>query len=159
MPAPSYTARQTPAGKRLKSGWKCVVTLAADPNIEFFEREVKPLGLSVGLLDDTTQHNVRFETQSTTGLVKSNNMELTVEYDPAVRVSILAALGRHDTISILYPNLDTDSFYGAVIEWDPQPLKRDEKPTARVVIAHLAQDSACVEYGPTFVAGPGTSTC
>jgi hypothetical protein len=159
MAAPSYTARQTPAGKKLKSGWRTLITLSADPNIEFHEVECKPLSYSVALIDDTTQHSVRYEQQSCETLIKSGNMELTVEYDPVCNQSIRAQLGVHQTISILYPDLATEAFFGAVVEWNPEPLKRGEKPKASVVIAHLGQDANCIEQGPVYVAGPGTSTC
>jgi hypothetical protein len=48
MAAPTPTARVAPAGIKLKDGFPTKITLAADTNIEFWEKQVKPPGIDGG---------------------------------------------------------------------------------------------------------------
>ena len=63
MAAPTPTVRITPPGIFLRDGFSTLITFAVDPNIDLWEKVVKPPGLDGGeKVETTTMHNTVWRT-------------------------------------------------------------------------------------------------
>ena len=69
MAAPAITARTTPAGIMLKDGYSTKIAFAADPDVSFWEKTVKPPGIDGGDgIEQTTMHNSAYRTMRSRSL-------------------------------------------------------------------------------------------
>ena len=158
MAAPAATARQTPAGIKLKDGHGTLVTFAADPDISFWEVEVKPPGMNGGdAIEQTTHHNVTYRTKAPQALIDLTNGEGTCQYDPNVTVQVRALINVETTLTITYPDGSTDAIYGYLQTFDPDPIVTGSPPQASFTFVPTnVEPGTSTETGPTFVNVAGT---
>lgn len=159
MGVPATTVRVTPVGVRLGDGYQSFVAFAADPNVSLWEIDVKPPGMDAGdAIDTTTMHNVRWRSKAARSLIDTTNASMEVGYDPVVIDQIIALIGVEGAITVKYPNDDTESFFGFLKSFEPNPLKEGEFPTASCEIVCTNIDPADgTEAAPNYVTAAGTS--
>lgn len=157
MAAPSPTARGTPSGRMLKDGYRCLITFASNPTIEFWEKSVTPPGFDGGdKIDITTMHNNDYRTFAPRALITLMESSFTAAYDPAVLTSIEGLINRRDTVTIRFSDGSTWSFYGFLKSFAPQEVSEGEQPAAQCSIEPINMDPSDVERGPTVVSVSGT---
>lgn len=159
MAAPTPTARATPAGRMLGDGHGTRITLALDTNIEFDEDEVTPPSFKADPpIDRTSNSNVRVRTYSPPLLFMVGPVKASVFYDPLVEAAIVAAICRHDTVTVTFSNGDTWCAFAYLEEFTPGSLRRGDKVKADVTIFITNFDPVnCVEALPVYTAGAGTA--
>ena len=158
MSAPTPTARATPAGIKLKDGFPIKVTIAADTNIELWEKSVQPPGISIGdKIDQTTQFNEDYETFAPPALKSLSDGGGKCAYDPTVLSSIEAIIGQETTITYTFPDGSTWAIFGYLAEWTPDALDRGQQPEASFKIVFTNWDYVGkVEAGPAVASVAGT---
>lgn len=143
MGAPAHTARVTPVGIKLKDGFSTTVAFAADPNVSFWEKTVKPPGLDGGdAIEQTTMHNVRLRTMASRSLSTMTPMNLTAAYDPAVYTQILALINVEGSITVHFPDGSRLSFFGFLQSFETQDMSEGEQPEADIVVTPTNVDPA-----------------
>jgi hypothetical protein len=160
MAAPTPTVRVTPSGRKLGDGYKTLVTLAADTNIELWEKSVTPPGIEGDDPNDTTtMHNTTWRTKSPRTLATMTPMSLSCQYDPVAYSSVVALVNVVTTVTVHFPDGSTLAFYGFVKSFQPDALEEGKIPEAKVEIVPTNQDPvACTEESPVYTAGTGTSS-
>jgi hypothetical protein len=129
MPPPAPTARVTPTAKKPGSGYKILITFALDPDIEIWEKTVKPSGQDGGdPIDTTTMHNNVVRTKAPRALIESTDITITCAYNPVAVGSIRAILNKETTITTAW--------------WDGQP-----EGTLTVSITNQDPTTGAVEEG------------
>lgn len=159
MAAPAATVRTTPpAGIPLQDGYQALITLALDADIEFHEKTVTPPGMDGGdTVETTTMHNSTWRTFAPRELKTLQEVSTTVAYDPEVYVSVLAAINRRDTITVLFGDGSTLAFYGYLRTFEPAEVVEGTQPEANIVIQPTNWDHVnSVEADPVLVSVPGT---
>ena len=162
MAAPTPATRQDPSGRMLGDGYRTLVSITSDRNIELWEVSVTPPSLEGDEpVDTSTMHNDRYRTKAPRGLVTLNDFTFTCNYDPVAYSSISAIINVATTITIYFPDGSSLCFYGFVRTFAPDSLEEGTVPTATVTIVPTNMDPTnCVEAAPVYTAGTGTSpTC
>lgn len=159
MAAPVVTARQDPAGIKLKEGYQILVAFALAPTIALWEKTVKPSGIDGGdKIDQTTQHNDTYLTAAPRYLVDITDTNMKVAYDPAAWDTILSIINVQQSITVHFPDGSTLSFFGYLKSFEPDDLQIGSQPEATCVIVVTNVDPInCIESGPIMV--PGTGSC
>lgn len=158
MAAPTPTARQTPVGKRFRNGFRTKVTFAADPDISLWEREVTPMGVDGGeAVDTTTMWNDAYQTKAPRELSDLTDGQMVVAFQEASLTQILAIINVETTITLTYPDLSTEAFFGWLRTFVRNAFVRGTMPTATVAFVSSAWDPAAdVEAGPVVAPIAGT---
>lgn len=158
MAAPSPTPRVTPNGIPLRNGFRTLVTLSLDTNINFWEREVTPGGIDNGdPIDTTTMHTVRHRTKAPRDLVESTDIEISAAYDPVTYSECLAACGAEGTITVTFRDGSTRAVYGYLKSFIPEACSEGEMPMAAVTFVVTNWDPANdVEAGQAVSAVAGS---
>lgn len=157
MAAPVATARGTPSGLKMKDGYRSLITFAANPTISLWEKSVKPPGMDAGdKIDTTTMFNVDLRTFEPRQLITMTPGGATCAYDPGALSSIMAQIGRKDTITITFPDGSTWAFFGFLKSFTPGDLVEGTMPEATVEIEPTNMDTSDVERLPTVVSVTGT---
>lgn len=159
MTAPVATIRQQPVGRQLPKGYQTLITFASSPTIAFWEQEVTPPGLDGGDSTDTTnQFSDTWVTKSPGTLVELTDMSVKVGYDPKVIVNVASLINVTTTVTIRFPDGSTIAAYGYLKSFAPGALTRSGFPDATITIVFTNMDPVtCVEEGPVYTAGSGTS--
>lgn len=141
MAAPSATARQDPTGIRMDDGYRTLITFSADPDVQLWEKSVKPPGLEGGEpIDTTTMHNDTLRTASPRALKTMTAGSIKCAYDPILFTSILALINVEQTITVTFPDTTTLAFYGFVKSFSPEDLQEGDQPMASVEFVPTNQD-------------------
>lgn len=158
MAAPSPTARSTPVGKRFRNGFRTKVTFALDPDISLWEIEVTPPGADHGeAVDTTTMWNTALMTKAPQDLTELLEGSMVVAFQEASWTQIMAIIGIETTITITYPDLSTEAFFGWLRSFVRGPFVRGTMPTATCAFVSSAWDPANdVEAGPAVAPIAGT---
>ncbi|MFA5376328.1 MAG: hypothetical protein WC455_11340 [Dehalococcoidia bacterium] len=157
MAAPTATERSTPGGLKLKDGFSSKLTLAADSDIEFFEKTVQPPGMDAGeAIETTTMHNTTYRTFTARKLITLTQITINAAYDPAVYTSIVAIIGDETTITVEFADGTTIAFYGFLKSFTPEAMEEGTMPMAAIVIVPTNVDSTGAEQGPTVTSVTGT---
>lgn len=158
MANPTTTARTTPAGLALTDGFSTKIAFAADPDVEFWEKTVKPPGFDGGdAIDQTTMHNTLYRVFLSRSLITLTEITLTAAYDPKVLDSIAALMNVITDITIHFPNSDTWDIYGWLRMFDPQSHEEGTQPECQITIQPSNWDpDANVEAGPNYISAAGT---
>lgn len=128
------TARSTPVGTSLDDGFSTKIALASDPDISFWEKSVKPLGLQGGdPIDITTMFNVQWRTFALRQLLQGTPVSGSAAYDPAVLDQILAIISVNGWFTIHHPNGDTWDVVGGLQTFEPQENQEGSHPVANFV--------------------------
>jgi len=126
------TTRVTPVGTFLDDGFSSKISFAADPNISFWEKTIKPFGLDRGApIDTTTMFNVKWRTMALRQLLTGTSISGTAAYDPQVLDQLIALLtAAEGWITVLHPNGDTWDVVGALKSFEPPAYQEGEFPVA-----------------------------
>lgn len=144
MAAPASTVRQTPAGRHLDDGYSTKVAFARDPNVEFWEKTVKPPGLDGGeAINITTMHNVTYRTFVSRSLITMTNMNTVAAYDPFVYTSIVNNLiNQEGSVTCHFPDGSKIDFFGFLMSFEPSEHSEGEFPEATIEIVPTNLDPA-----------------
>ncbi len=138
----------------LTDGFKTLINLAAVPGagVTFREKEVTPPGLdSGGELDTTTMRNTRWRTKQPKKLITATEMKSTVQYDPEIYASVVAAIGVNGTIQVTFPDGATLTIWGWLDKFIPNAHKEGEFTTAEITLHCSNQDNNGVEVAPLYL--------
>ena len=158
MAAPTPTARAAPSGIPLFDGYSTKITLAADSNVEFWEKDVQPPAVDGGdAIDITTMHNTLWRTKNARTLVNLGDVQSTVAYDPVCYTSVVALVNVHTTITVTFPDGSTLAFFGYLRSFTPNAHAEGAQPEATVVIVPTNYDHTNhVEAAPVVASVSGT---
>jgi hypothetical protein len=156
MTAPVATARVTPIAKKPADGFKALITIALDPDIEFWETSITPPGYDGGdPVDTTTQHNNTVRTKAPRDLIDMTDMTSVGLFNPTIYTSIRAVINKPTTITILWPDLSTLAFYGFVRVFAPGDLTEGGRMEGTITITITNQDPATgAEELPVYATPP-----
>jgi hypothetical protein len=158
MPPPAPTARVTPTAKKPGSGYKILITFALDPDIEIWEKTVKPSGMDGGdPIDTTTQHNNVVRTKAPRALIESTDITITCTYNPIALGSIRAILNKETTITTAWWDGSTYAQYGFARTFEPGDVAEDGQPEGTLTVSITNQDptTGAVEEGVYTAPPPG----
>lgn len=155
---PTPTPRQDPTGIKLDDGYRSLVTLATDPNINFWEKSVTPPGYEGGdAIDTTTMHNDVYRTMSPRKLKTLTEFTLTAGYDPILFTEALDAINVETTITVTFPDGSTLAFFGFMKNFTPGELVEGTFPEVTVTIVPTNQNPTTgVEEAPVLTNVAGT---
>ncbi len=158
MAAPSAVARQTPGGLMLEDGHSTKITVNADPDIEFFEKTVKPPGINGGdPIEVTTMHNVTWRTMAPRQLKTLTAITTQAGWDPILYTRILAQTNVEGAFTIRFPDGSTLAFYGILNNFEPGEHSEGNYPVATITITPTNRDPTTgAEEAPVLVNVPGT---
>lgn len=145
------TARVTPTGVHLDDGFSTKIAFAADSNISFWEKSVKPFGLMGGdPIDVTTMFNSVYRTKALRQLKDGSTISGTAAYDPAVLDMIIALINVNGWLTIHHPNGDTWDVVGGLTVFEPPEHQEGEFPLASFEVVPTFRLSTGVETAPVF---------
>lgn len=157
MAAPSPTARGTPTGLPIDDGQHTFITLLLYPTIMFWEKSVQPSGVDNGApIIVTTMFNTNRHTKAPRTLNDYTDASCKVCYDPAVIDQIHLACGVETTITVTYPNGDTDADYGYLKDFKRDTIEEGKQPEATATFVFTGRDSSRTEQEPVFTPKTGT---
>lgn len=158
MTAPVAGARLDPAGIKLDDGYRTLLACAANPDVSFWEKTVKPPGLDGGdEIDTTTMHNDTWRTRAPRALVTMTEASMTAAYDPNIYNDILSVLNVETTWTVHFPDGSTLAFYGFLKNFETNELSEGEQPTASITVVPTNQDPVTgAEEAPVLVSAAGT---
>ena len=160
MTAPSPTVRQNPGtnGIKMDDGYQTLVTIALDPDIEFWEKTVQPPGVDGGdEIETTTMWNNDWRTMAPRALKTLTPVELTAAWDPDLYNQAILICNKRTTITVLLPDGTTIAFYGYLKKIEPQSQEEGSQPEVNVTIIPTNWDHvANVEAGPVIAETSGT---
>jgi len=156
--SPTPTARTTPTGNILEHGYQTLITIAADADIDFWEKTVTPPGVEGGdAIDITTMHNSNVITKDAQALYEWTDSTSVVAYDRAVYTQIVAVVNVNSTITWTFPDGGTVAAYGFLKSFIPSDMSRDSQPEATVTFVVTNVDpSDGTEQLPAVTASVGT---
>jgi len=142
----------------MDDGFSTLVTIAADTDIDFWEKEVSPGGLDGGdAIETSTMHNTDVRTKAPRSLYDYTDSSITVAYDASVIDQIDAIINTNTTITITFPNGDKWAFYGYLKSFVTGNNTEGEQPEATVeIVATNVDPSDGSEAKPNFVSAAGT---
>ncbi|HYE70401.1 MAG TPA: hypothetical protein VD932_02635 [Aquabacterium sp.] len=157
MTAPTLTARVAPTGIKLKDGFAAFYAFALDPNACIWETEVQLPSLMGGdAIDTTTMWNDVYMTKALQQLVEHGDASMTVGYDPQFLSDILSLINQNGSVTCHLPDTSTYTFWGGLTEFEPEPYKKGEFPTANCTIVVTNTDTSGNEVGPVLVSAANT---
>lgn len=129
------TARQTPGGTKLDDGFSTKIAFAADPDVSFWEKSVKPPGIDGGdAIDTTTMHNTTWRTFAARALRTLTESSITVAYDPKVYDQIVALINVNGWITVHFPDGSILNFVGFLRSFEPGDNSEGAQPEATISI-------------------------
>lgn len=152
------TARQTPDGVMLRDGFSTKICPASNPDIAFWEKTVKPIGVDGGdAIEITTMHNTVMRTFAFRQLKTATDMTVKAAYDPAVLDDIIAMTNINQLWTIHFPDGSTYDFWGALRVFQPSELQEGTHPEADITITPSNEvESTRAEITPNYISGAGT---
>lgn len=157
MAAPVATARQAPAGIKLRDGKTTLITFTRFPAVKFWEKAVTPGGVDGGdFIEQTTMWNDDKETFWPQQLSKDSDITATVAYDPAVQDQFEEMINQNDQITITHPDGSTTAKWGALKKYELGENKKGEQPTATITIGITSTDNSFVERKGVTTSVAGT---
>ena len=138
---------------RIDDGFATLISFAEDSDVQMWEKEVTPPGVSGGGENDTsTMHNTAWRTRAPKGLITLSECSFSAAYDPAVYDEIVAMVNVNQLITITFPDASTVAFWGWLDEFTPGANVEGEQPTADVTIIPSNQNGSGVETAPVYSA-------
>ena len=157
MTDPTTTARSTPSGLHLTDGFPSKIACASDPDIAFWEVEVKPFSMDNGdKIDQTTMFNTAVMTSEPQSLVEIGDITGSAAYDPKVYDEIMAIIGSKVSWTLTFSNSDTWDVWASLSLFDPQTLVKGSQPRANFTIQVHNRDTAALEVSPNYKTSVGT---
>lgn len=138
---------------RMDDGFSTTISFADDSDVQMWEKEVTPPGVSGGgAIDTTTMANTTWRTMFPKSLKSLTEVSLVVAYDPAVYDEIISMLNSNQLITITFPDNSTLAFWGWIDEFTPNANVEGEQPTANITIQPSNQNASLVEVAPVYTA-------
>ena len=138
---------------RIDDGFATLISFDADSDVQMWEKEVTPPGVSGGGENDTsTMRNTAWRTRAPKGLITLSESSFSAAYDPAVFDEIVAMVNVNQEITITFPDNSTLVFWGWIDEFTPGANVEGEQPTADVTIIPSNQDAAGAEIATVYSA-------
>ena len=158
MGTPTTTARVDPVGIKLPDGHSTQLAFAADPDVSFWEKVVKPPGIDGGdAIEQTTMYNEEWRTFAARALKTLTESGADVAYDPRVIDQIMALVNVEGSITLHFPNNSTLDFFGFLRTWEPEDMEEGTQPTAHINITCTNTDPTDgSESAPNFKLPSGT---
>jgi len=153
------TARATPGGLAQISGFPTQVTIAADTDIEFWEKAVTPPGYDGGEpIDITTMFNTVYRTKSPGNLIEVTPISITAAWDPILYTSLLSVINVSTVITVTFPDGSTVALYGYVQKAEPQEVSKEDsdQPEIAITIQPTSWDGLGFEAAPVVAEVSGT---
>lgn len=140
---------------RIDDGFATLIEFAEDSDVQMWEKEVTPPGVSGGGENDTsTMRNTTWRTRAPKGLITLSEASFSAAYDPAVYDEIIAMVNVNQEITITFPDNSTLVFWGWIDEFTPGANVEGEQPTADITIIPSNQNAAGAEIAPVYAAAP-----
>ncbi len=158
MAAPAVTARGAVAGRRLDSGQGSRIVFSSNPTIEIFEKSVQPPAIDGGdpIMTDTLL-NVVYVTKSPQCLEEWDDVVVIAAYDPQSLDEIQALINVPQSVTVVYTDGTTLSFWGYLRRSEPGAMVKGAQPELTLTIVVTNWDPVnCVEAGPVLVNGTGS---
>lgn len=158
MAAPVPVVRVAPNGLRLRDGFRSLIAFARFPNLAIWEIDVGSPGVDGGEpVDTNTQHNVTWRTMAFRQLKTLTAFDVTYAYDPVVYNTFVNMINVEDTITRLFSDGSTLSFFGGLLRITKDPAVEGTMPTGTMTVQPTNWDFANdVEAGPLVVEVAGT---
>lgn len=158
MAAPAPVLRGVPAGIKLEDGFRSLLAFGRYPTLAIFEIDVGSPGLDGGEpIPTVTQHNVEWRTMALRQLKTMTAFDVTYAYDPKVYTTFKDMINVEDTITRLFPDGSTLSFYGGLLRINKDPNTEGVFPTGTMTVQPTNWDYINdVEAGPLVVEVAGT---
>jgi hypothetical protein len=138
---------------RIDDGFATLISFAEDSDVQMWEKEVTPPGVSGGGENDTsTMRNTTWRTKAPKGLISLSEASFSAAYDPAVYDEIVAMVNVNQLITITFPDSSTLVFWGWIDDFVPGANVEGEQPTADVTIIPSNQNGSGVETAPVYSA-------
>ncbi len=156
---PTPTARGTPAGIKLRDGFKTLVTISANVTVSFWEMTVKPPGIDGGdTIPQTTMHNTAWRTFAARQLKTLTPCTGKGQIDPNVINQLYTLINVYATITVTFPDLSTLAFFGYLrtiefdefVEGSPPQFSYEIQPT------NSDHTNQFVEAAPVLTSVSGT---
>ena len=92
-------------------------------------------------------------------LKKMDSFTVQAAYDPRYIPTLIGMVNLPQTITITYPNGDTNCFYGALqkIEWGDMKIGEFPEGTFTIMVMNCDPANNLVEAGPVYTSGGGTA--
>ncbi len=136
---------------RIDDGFSTLITFAEDSNVQMWEKEVTPPGVSGGGPNDTsTMRNTAWRTLAPKSLKTLTPCSSVVAYDPAVYDEIITMLNDNQQITLTFPDDSTVTFWGWIDEFTPNANVEGAQPTANITIQPSNQNASQVETAPVY---------
>lgn len=120
-------------------------------SVTMWEKEVTPPGVSAGGANDTTtMRNTAWRTKSPKQLLSLTDGSITVAYDPDIYTELISLVGVNNAIAITFPDSSILTFWGWIDDFNPNPVREGEQPTADMTIIPSNQDGDGAEIAPTI---------
>lgn len=159
MAAPTTTTRVTPSGRLVKNGHSTKIAHSKDPDVSFWEVEVKPPGLDTGEKINITHMFRNFwRGYACRNLTDLTNYSGTCFFDPNVYNNFISnLLHQEGAITVREPDGSTLDFFGALTKLDPASHKEGEAPLYSFEgICTNTDPSDGSEAGPVLTSVSGT---
>ena len=142
---------------KMNDGFQTKIKIGAlDGGVVFWEKSVKPPGMSAGgEIDTTTMRNTAWRTKQPKALKTLTNATTTVAYSSDAMEEIASILGVVEEITITQPDGGTQVFYGWLDSFEPNPNTEGEQPTAEIVIIPSNEDPESGEEAAPAYSGEG----
>ena len=129
------TARQTPLGTKLNDGFRSKIAFAADPDVSFWEKSVKPPGIDGGdKIDTTTMHNLVSRTFAPHSLHETTDITVSAAYDTRLYDNILALVNINGWISVHFPDGSVLNIVGYLKSVEFNELAEGQQPECTITI-------------------------
>lgn len=157
MPLTPVT-RITPTGYKMPDGFKTLIAHSAAPDVQIWERIVKPAGVDGGAaIDTTTMHNIAFRTFSARQLKTLTESTFRGFYDPDFYPTIFNLINVMGTITVTFPDHSKLTFFGYYQKLEFGENEEGKPPEVIVTFTPTNWDPvAQVEVSPRFDPAPGT---
>lgn len=158
MAAPTPTARGTPAGIKLKDGFRTLITFSRSTTASLWEKTVKPPGIDGGdPIDQTTMHNSAWRTTAPRQLKTLTECSGKAAYDPNVVNQLYDLINIEQTITVTFSDGSTLAFYGFLKMFETDELSEGQQPEASFTIVPTNFDHVNkVEAAPVLTSVSGT---
>ena len=134
------STRIAPTGVPLDDGHATKITFAADTNVTFWEKSVKPPGLDGGdAIDQTTMFNTVYRTTAPRALKTLTEVSCTAAWDPVCYTDILALININGWITIRFPDGTTLDFVGFLKSFEPGELVEGTQPECTITVVPTNQ--------------------
>lgn len=144
---------------RIDDGFSTLITFSQIPNVQLWEKEVTPPGITAGgAIETTTMRNTAWRTMAPRQLKSLTPVSVTVAYATEAYPEIFAQIGVNQLIKITFPDNSTLDFWGWIEEFTPGALTEGEQPTATLTIQPGNIDSEGNEAAPDYDAQAGEAS-